>query len=455
MIWLWITAAIVITLLLLRKQHIAFRHLIWVLLPIDFYGVNIGVTIKPYMLFALVLLFLNLISKGKMKLRLSPEWLAGLLTLILLLLLVDLLNESNTASLLQQTMFLLVFLCALVYVSSLKAYAEVEQIRSVIFATSIGFGIVYLFAVFANLQEFDPAGLIASVREDPGVIMKLADMPDGRLRGFFIDPNAFGTSLITALTLSVHQMLGLKKEKKKLYILQIAITLLCCYFAKSRGILLTVLLISLFTTISCIRPSRQKLGLGFVSVILLLCMLTLSATIFAAEEVSLAMELILQQYEGRADFSDTYGRSAAWQSAWDALIENNLFFGVGQGRVSEVSVLQLESHNTWLEWVVTNGIFAGSLVDFYFGLVLLQFWRYCGKFRDMSDYADFLLGIKWAYMGIAIMLLSISNITNSYLIFTATLMMALMSDWKREGPEYYEYPLKNYDTTVVSVGHRF
>ncbi|MDR3560100.1 MAG: O-antigen ligase family protein [Negativicutes bacterium] len=451
MIWLWITAGIVITLFLLRKKNISFHHFIWVLLPIDFYGVNIGVTIKPYMLFAMLILLLNIIAKRKIKLMIKMEWAAGLLSLFLVVLLADLFNESNGASLLQQAMFLLVVVCAFIYIGSIQSYDEVQQIRDVIVATAIGFGVVYLVAVFTNMQDLDLAGISTLVREDPGIIMKFADVPEGRLRGFSIDPNAFATSLIPAMTFSIYQLFGQKKEKKVLYIVQVIITLICCYYTRSRGALLTFLLIILFTTISGIKI--KKLGIGFVSVLLLLCMVTLATTVFADEEASIVMELIWQQYEGRADFSDAYGRGTVWQSAWDILNEKNLFFGVGQGRVSELSVLQLDSHNTWLEWIAGNGIIAGSLVDLYFGLVFIRFSRYCGKRQAINDYLDFLLGVKWAYAGIAIMLLSVSNITNSYLIFTASLMISLMSEWKHENSDCPEGEALPQNGSYMSIAY--
>lgn len=51
MIWGWIGAAVALSWLLCRKKA-AWHHLIWMLLPIETYGVSLaGATIKPYMMF--------------------------------------------------------------------------------------------------------------------------------------------------------------------------------------------------------------------------------------------------------------------------------------------------------------------------------------------------------------------------------------------------------------------
>ena len=48
MIWVWIIAAIAISWLLCRKK-VAWYHYIWMLLPVEMYGITIaGATIKPY-----------------------------------------------------------------------------------------------------------------------------------------------------------------------------------------------------------------------------------------------------------------------------------------------------------------------------------------------------------------------------------------------------------------------
>ena len=58
-IWIWIIAAWVLSYLALGKKKTSFEHLIWILLPVDMYGITMaGATIKPYMIFCFFLFIL-------------------------------------------------------------------------------------------------------------------------------------------------------------------------------------------------------------------------------------------------------------------------------------------------------------------------------------------------------------------------------------------------------------
>ena len=61
MIWIWIAAAVIISWLFCEKG-ISWYHYIWLLLPIEMYGVTIaGATLKPYMLFGICIIAGDLI----------------------------------------------------------------------------------------------------------------------------------------------------------------------------------------------------------------------------------------------------------------------------------------------------------------------------------------------------------------------------------------------------------
>ena len=63
MIWGWIGAAVALSWLLCRKKA-AWHHLIWMLLPIETYGVSLaGATIKPYMMFGGLIILHNILRK--------------------------------------------------------------------------------------------------------------------------------------------------------------------------------------------------------------------------------------------------------------------------------------------------------------------------------------------------------------------------------------------------------
>lgn len=444
MIWIWIASAVVITLFLLRGKKIAYHHFIWIMLPIDFYGLHVaGVTIKPYMIFTLLILMRNLIrSKNKLKVRIRMEWALGILFLLLMVMLADLFNGSGITSVMQHMMFLLVFVCAFIYINSIESYDEIIQIKDTIVATAVGFGLVYLFAAFSNMWNLDIAGINTLAGTNPGINVKFVDVPDGRLRGFYNDPNVFATSLIPAMAYSIYQLFGQKKEKKFIYIAQVLISLFCCYFTKSRMAILGFLIVITFTIIGSLKFNNSKrITNSFIVILWILFTLAPPIVVFGSDALDNSVGNLLQQYNGRSEFSDTYGRGTVWKSAWDALVENNLFFGVGQGQVMNFSVVQRDSHNTWLEWVTGSGIIAGSLVDLYFLLIFIRFSKYCRRRLPINYYQHLLYGTKWAYLGIVIILLSVSNITNSYLIFTVSLMIFLMSMWGKDNTYIQEEKL--------------
>lgn len=61
MIWAWIAAAVAISWLFCKKG-ISWYHYIWLLLPIEMYGVTIaGATLKPYMLFGICIIASDLV----------------------------------------------------------------------------------------------------------------------------------------------------------------------------------------------------------------------------------------------------------------------------------------------------------------------------------------------------------------------------------------------------------
>ena len=63
-IWIWIIASWVLSYLALGKNKVSFEHLIWILLPVDMYGISVaGATIKPYMIFCMILLIRMLIRR--------------------------------------------------------------------------------------------------------------------------------------------------------------------------------------------------------------------------------------------------------------------------------------------------------------------------------------------------------------------------------------------------------
>jgi hypothetical protein len=219
MIWIWIAAAVIISLIGCNKR-IPWYHYIWMLLPIEMYGITIaGATFKPYMIFG-ILFFLGFISK-----RDNLKLPVGIGLVAMALLVSDLLNGLILASIMQHLMFLLIIFIAYSYLRLQGNKIELDYIADVTIATTVGYGLVFFAAsiLFSASITFD--GIYTTDRYSPGMIMRFLStggISSTRLRGFCIDPNSVFTTLIPGAVFSLANILYLGREKIKVTILFLA-----------------------------------------------------------------------------------------------------------------------------------------------------------------------------------------------------------------------------------------
>ncbi len=445
MIWLWITVAVFITLVLLRKKNIAFHHFIWVLIPIDFYGITLlGVTIKPYMIFSFFLLFRNMLkNRGSLKLRVKCIRVVILLFLLSLMFLSDILNNSGIPSLMQHFMFILVFVCALIYISSIKSIGEIVQIKYVIVATTLGFGLVYLFAIIVYYLGFSINGIVTSDRFEPGIMIQFINTGYARLRGFLIDPNTLAASILPATVISIHQLFK-ELRGKSLYVAQIIISLICIYFTNSRTAIACYMFIVVLSVASGIKYSSNKKIISFFSKLAWVsCFILVIMVVFESSILVYGFQKITQPFEGRAYFNDDFGRGTLWKESWSVFAEKSIFWGVGQGLVQNYTSTFKGCHNTWLEWIVGSGIISGTFIDIYFLSLLFPppiLFKASIDFHNASDFSSIRIG----YLSICIILSTVDNITNSNLIFFSCLIMLLISQLHNTTKYSSKYTNFNY-----------
>lgn len=102
MIWAWILAAMIISWLFCKKG-IGWYHYIWLLLPIEMYGVTVaGATIKPYMLFGCLIILGDFLKHRTLRVH------ATLIAVTFALVVSDYLTGFVMASVMQHIMFVLV-----------------------------------------------------------------------------------------------------------------------------------------------------------------------------------------------------------------------------------------------------------------------------------------------------------------------------------------------------------
>ena len=140
----WLT--ILLTQIFLRRK-IRLEHYIWMLLPIDMYGIDtFGFTVKPYMIFCLLLTVRLFYRYGGRFYIGSTHTTIGIL-LCCLAFVANSLNNNQVSSIMASAMVLIVILCCLSYISNISD--TYDDIPEVLIASSIGYGIVYTVAYVA------------------------------------------------------------------------------------------------------------------------------------------------------------------------------------------------------------------------------------------------------------------------------------------------------------------
>lgn len=427
MIWIWIAAAILITLFLLRRKNISIENYIWVLLPVDMYGVNLaGVTIKPYMAFSLILL-IGVFVKKRGKLFIGNNSQAIIILFLFGALIVNLFNGGNTSSIMSILMVLMVYFCACLYVSNIDE--TIDEIPDVIVATSIGYGLVFIAAYLSSLAGMNLPRLTTTVRSEPGILMKFSNMLGGnlisnyRLRGFNIDPNTSVGVFLAAFSIDLMTLMS-EGRKEKSRLVSFVICLACIILTNSRMGIVAAIIVLLFSGSYAVKKmdgrQKQKTIIG----LLFLGLIFIAALVFTGIGDK-AIASLASIYGNRSGFSDEYGRGSIWKEAISIWVNRGFFFGIGTAQMQFATSTGRACHNTWLEWLCSCGIIVGSsIVLYFFGLLAKGFRRRVNVTEeDRILYQALLMGL----FGMIWCLLTVDNITNSYLWFFALTMIKGMS----------------------------
>lgn len=412
------TAAILISIIFFRIKNINWIHFIWALLPIDMYGLFIAnVNIKPFMLFGLIIIFYAFTMNCKMDFKSSLIIILVFATMII----ADLFNGQNNKSFIQQLMWLLTAAIGYCYVITINNGSDIKQMLNSICIVNSVYSTLYIivFILGIYLLRF----LIIQNDNDTGLLIKYINTTVIHLRGFYINPNAVSTSLFIGASVSIVQVfLG----KPRFFDLYNAVTAIACIIlTNSRAALIALLLIILIILV--FKFSTQKSHSVYLFTISGLIFILLITLIFPVDSIlTNAFNNIYKDHT--VDMNSHYGRFAIWQYNLD-LIKNNLFFGVGQGTIADISYKDF--HNTWLETIGDNGIFSGFM---YMGVVLYCILNILSKaIQKAKCKADDMLcfiSLASGYLAIIICLTFVSNINNSYLIISTLLIIHLTNKEK-------------------------
>lgn len=408
MIWAWIAAAVIISWLFCKKG-ISWYHYIWLLLPIEMYGVTIaGATLKPYMLFGICIIAGDFVRNKTIQVH------AAIVAVIFELIFSDYLTGFVMASVMQHIMFILVLMIGYCYQNYQCDGIEFDEMGQAALAATIGYGIVFTVAWLMFNRGVTADGIYASERLDAGIVLRLASFGgnvSSRLRGFCIDPNSVITTLIPGATYALANIVYRKQDIIK-SLLAIVVYLAVVFYSGSRMALICSFAMLVIFFVIGYRKSENKRRMavaGIASVGVLLVALIINMDTIILEVAKLWADM----FGERASLGSEYGRLTIWKTNIEYLINNSKeWFGVGQNQIYLLTERGLACHNTWLEWICGTGIILGAIIDFWFILAPVRF-----KKRSVGMGGENALPIIMAYITVVVCISTVDNITNPVLLF--------------------------------------
>jgi hypothetical protein len=430
-IWFWILAAWGLSFAALGGKKIRPEHLIWVLLPVDMYGIQIaGVTVKPYMFLCGFLLIRTILAK-KTDLSLKSRWSMFSGIIILLLIVVNMFNNSMFQSVLSTCMLLVVWICTLIYLNDCDHHSA-DDIPEAILAAGIGYGAVFAVGYLLTLVGVNLPGLFAQTRAEPGIFMQFNNMYEGklltafRLRGFTIDPNTMVTTFLFSMVISLLRIATGKIGVRE--VLGLILSVLCIVLSNSR----MGLLCCGITATACIIVGYKMAGhrARFFLTATLLGITGFLIIISSTDVFADAVAAFLSSYKNRSGLNDDYGRFTIWREAVSVLGKHGFFFGIGFGQMQNYTATARACHNTWLEFLCSGGILLGSVIIFHFACMSVSGLRYAVSARSARS-KEFIWTMVLGVIGVIISLLAVDNVTSSYLWFGMSVIAGITNGcWK-------------------------
>lgn len=425
-IWFWIVLAWLLSALALGKRHISMEHFVWILLPIDMYGIQVaGITIKPYMVFC-GWLFLRMLLNGQTKIKAIRGWTLPAIGIIVILFIVNMFNSSSLYSLSAPCMLMVVWFCMTIYTSFWGETAQ-DDIPEAIIATGIGYGFVFLIGFLLLTLGIPISGVGASERTEPGFILQFSNMFQGvliqkwRLRGFTIDPNTMlGTFVFSGIVCLIRILM---EENSKREWLCLMLSMACIFLSNSRTGLMCfalALVMSVFAAYWKGSPQIRKR----IEVITLIVIFVMIAVMVGTDWIRNLISSFLGLYANRSGLNDEYGRFTIWKEAVGILMEKNPFFGIGMGQMQFYTSVNRACHNTWLECLCGNGIILGSIFILFLLFTLIK-GGIKAKYNTCSRYNQLLWSLTIGITVVVISLISVDNITYSYLWFGLSALMMI------------------------------
>ena len=407
MIWVWIIAAIAISWLLCRKK-VAWYHYIWMLLPVEMYGITIaGATIKPYMILGVFMIIKNLLDRKAHKVP------AAFVAIIFLLSVSDILNGLIIASIMQHVMFLVIIYIAYNYVLISENDDDLlENIEVSTIATTIGYGLVFLVAYWFYSRGIGFGGIYTTDRYSAGMLLNFIStggQTTVRLRGFCIDPNSVVTTLIPGASFGLARLLYKNGGKFRSLVAVILYAIVMDLSGSRMAVVCTVAMVIIMLMMGYKQAENKLWWFGLIALVLLV------VSFMAVYRFQNIASEVYSFFTARAGLNDTGGRFTIWKYNARWLSDNGrLLFGVGQNQISNLTSVGKACHNTWLEWICGTGILLGGMIDLWFVITPFVF---LDRLKRNRIFIRDIIPIVLAYVTALICITTVDNITNSVVLF--------------------------------------
>lgn len=417
-----------ISLILLRNRKVQIQHYIWALLPVDMYGVSIaGATLKPYMLFCFFLL-MRMFIKGNTKLILRGQWiqLGGVLSFCLLC--INLINNQTQSAPKAALMVVIVWVCTVIYITNCKEEVWTD-IPNAVVATGVGYGAIFVLGYFLINLGVEVPGIVTINRNQAGMYLGFSNVYQGsliylvRLRGFTIDPNTLIGPFAFCGVVSLFRII--KRKAKKLEWMGILLSGACVLLSNSRMGLICFVLLTLITIVAGYKTANHTIR-NHLKVSMLVVVFLGAIVIIATDITQNVMSMIVSAYANRSGLTDEYGRLTIWKDAISIWIKHNPLLGIGLGQMQFYTTTHRACHNTWLEMICSSGIFVGGLLVAYFVFLVSVALIKAFQNRELKVVEN-LLSVSIGLFIVMISLVSVDNITYSYLWFSAAVLSATIN----------------------------
>ena len=345
--------------------------------PIHRIYLNIGFALKPFYIIVILVFVGHFLAHRPPLLALKVNRTFKLVLIFLgTLFVATLINGAHVVSLRHLMLMCFVFIGSWIVLNRIRTFEDIHRISDIYLHT--GF-IHALIGISLYVLFFIKPGLCGEGSIFEGVTYDF-DHPWSwpMLQSVDVGSNGYGMSLLPFLFVAVSAFYYAKTFRKKLYVALVFILLLTNLFLTfSRGGMVAFFISGVLMLITVKASKKWKIILITVFFVLVVA--------FTPKIIELykAYSFLKGAYSGEG--SDLMSaRGELFMASLEVFLKNPLF-GIGQGTIAD-SAVGKQSHNTYIELLAENGIFAFTVFAAFIGIVFKKSWVALRKLKQGEEY---------------------------------------------------------------------